>query len=228
MRGADRERAITLRLKERLGYGEIAKRLNVPKSTLSYWLKDLPLSPERVTELRRQAWSRGEASREQFRQTMRAKRATKEKLLYQTIQKQFKKVSRQSYFVAGLMLYLAEGEKKSREAISLANTDPAIISFFIRWCQEFLAVPIEKMHAQLHLYETMDITRERTFWISQTGLKRSQLYKDQVRPLRPGSFTYSEGFRHGTCQLRMYGVKEKTRLMLSIKAFLDTYNGERA
>jgi DNA-binding transcriptional ArsR family regulator len=67
MKSAQREKAIELRLVQKLGYGEIAKQVKVSKSTLSRWLEDLPLSDERMLELRRNAWSKGEAKREKFR-----------------------------------------------------------------------------------------------------------------------------------------------------------------
>jgi len=49
-----REQAIKLRLEKELSYGEIRRRLSVPKSTLSYWLSEIPLSKERILKLRRQ------------------------------------------------------------------------------------------------------------------------------------------------------------------------------
>jgi len=48
----DREKAIALR-KQEMSYSQIKKVLGVSKSTLSYWLKDFPLSKERVEELQR-------------------------------------------------------------------------------------------------------------------------------------------------------------------------------
>src|ERR1700690_4301294 len=195
MRYADREKALTLRIKHQMGYGAIAKELSVPKSTLSYWLRDLPLSKERVLELRREAWSRGEASRELFRQTMRKKRDARDENVYQEQRRKFIRISSQTLFVAGLMLYLAEGTKKNDYTIGLANTDPRLIKFFIRWLQKFLDVPHSKMKMQLHLYESMDINKERRFWLKQTGFLQKQLYKDQIRSLRPRSFSYPESFR---------------------------------
>ena len=82
MKSAQREKAIELRLTQKLGYGAIAKQVKVSKSTLSRWLEDLPLTEERVLELRREAWGRGEARRERFRQTMRAKRDERERQIY--------------------------------------------------------------------------------------------------------------------------------------------------
>lgn len=228
MRSADRERALELRVKHKMGYGAIAKELSVPKSTLSYWLKDLPLSPDRVLELRRQAWSRGEASRELFRQTMRKKRDVRDEAVYRAQKKKLGTLSSQSLFVAGLMLYLAEGGKNNAYATALANTDPRLIKFFVWWLQKFLKVPKKNIRMQLHLYESMNIREQERFWMKLGGLTEKQLYKTQIRPLKQGSFSYSESFRHGTCQVYVSGRKYKTALTLSIKVFFDTYNRPRA
>lgn len=50
-----RQLAIELRQNE-LSYSEIRKQLGIAKSTLSYWLRDFPLTKERVLELRRLGW----------------------------------------------------------------------------------------------------------------------------------------------------------------------------
>src|SRR3989344_632704 len=228
MKSAERSKAIELRIKHKLGYGAIAKRIKVSKSTLSYWLKDLPLSDDRILQLRREAWSRGQASRELFRKTMREKRQARENTVYLEQKRKLGKLSEQSLFVAGLMLYLAEGSKKNPYSICFSNTDPEIIKFFVSWMERFMDIPRSRMKGQLHLYASMDIAAEKRFWARELGLRKEQFYKDQIRPLKPASFSYAESFRHGTCQVYSHGWKPKTELMLSIKAFLDTYSKTRA
>ncbi|GEM_PF-1757964 len=49
-----REKAIKLRVEEKLSYSEIKKRLDVPKSTLSYWLRSYPLSEKRIKKLKKE------------------------------------------------------------------------------------------------------------------------------------------------------------------------------
>src|SRR3989344_1381905 len=224
MKAAERDRARELRIKYQLGYSSIAKQVSVSKGTLARWLKDLPLTENRILELRRKNWSKGEAHRERIRETKRKKREDRENKIYLKVKKQFAKISSQALFVAGLMLYHAEGDKKDHYHIGIANTDPQIITFFVWWLQEFMDIPKSRMKVQLHLYESMDLAKERKFWAKETGLPEKQFYKDQVRPLRPGSFSYSESFRHGTCKIYVYGLKESRELMLSIKAFFDTHS----
>lgn len=227
MRHKERDKALELRIKHKLGYATIAKQINVSKSTLSRWLKDLPLTEERIRELRRENWSKGEAGRELFRQTMRKKREEKDAQVYIHQRRRLGPLSRQSLFVAGLMLYLAEGDKKDSYHIGFANTDPEIIGFFLWWLRIFLKVPKSRIRVQLHLYESMKLDVERRFWVKQTNVPREQFYKDQIRQYRPHSFSYSESFRHGTCKIYVNGRKEKVQLALSIKAFFDTYRDLR-
>ena len=197
MKSVQHDQAIELRRIHKLGYGEIAKRIKVSKSTLSRWLENMPLSDKRVLELRRAAWGRGEAKRERFRQTMRAKRDKREYEIYLTQKKKFTRISEQSMFIAGLMLYAAEGDKKSKSDIAFTNTDSELVLFFLCWTMRFLGFPKEKFRIQLHLHENMDIKAEELFWIRHLGLSKKQLWKSQVYPLRPNSFSYRDTARHG-------------------------------
>ncbi len=218
-----RTKAITLRIEKRLSYSAIQKELKVPKSTLSYWLKEHPLHEVEILKLRRQSWLRGETSRERFRNTMRAKRDSLGKKVYQKYKKQMDSLSNVSFFVAGLMLYLGEGDKKSKGRVGLANTDPAVIQFFLKWTVDFLGIDKRNIHAELHLYENMDIEAEKLFWRKTTGLLKSQFYKTQVRKIQAGKFVYQGSQRHGTCSIIFDSVEKKREITMAVKALLDTY-----
>jgi len=218
-----REQTIKLRLEKELSYTEIRKRLGVPKSTLSYWLSEFPLSEERILELRRQGWKKAEAKIERFRTTMRRKRKLKDREIYNKYQKNFTKLSKDTFFIAGLMLYLGEGNKRNYYTISISNTDSRIIKFFVQWLNEFLEIPKEKMKVELHLYENMDIEKEKKFWGDILRFKEYQFYKPAIRKLQKNSFSYKESYRHGTCALSVTDGEKKRELMMAIQAFLDRY-----
>ena len=121
------------------------------------------------------------------------------------------------------MLYLGEGDKKNNTRISLANTDSGIIKFFVKWLIEFLNVNKKEIKIQLHLYENMNIEKEREFWKDKLGFQKNQFYKPWITKLKKASFSYKESFRHGTCSLYVLGVEKKRELMVAIQAFLDRY-----
>lgn len=218
-----RQRAVNLRIREELSYSQIRKRLGIPKSTLSYWLRGFPLTEKRILELRRQGWKKGEAARERFRNTMERKQELECREVYKKYQKRLSKISEDAFFVAGLMLYLGEGDKSHYAQISLSNTDPKIIKFFIKWMIDFLGIAKEDMRVQLHLYENMDIENEKRFWKNELGFSEIQFYKSEVRKLQKSSFSYKESYRHGTCQIYFPGVEKKRELMMAIEAFVDKY-----
>jgi len=148
----DREKALTLR-KQGKSYSQIKKIIGVNKSTLHYWLKDYPLSKQRIRELR--DWN--EQRIEKFRETMRAKKEKRLKQFYDEQKKLFLPLKNREVFLAGLFLYWGEGSKTKDSYLSVANTDPSVIKFFIYWLIKELMVPRKKLRIHLHLYSDMGI-----------------------------------------------------------------------
>jgi len=223
MKAVLRQKAVELRLKQNLSYQGIMKIIPVSKSTLSYWLRDLPLSKERILKLRRAGWEKGEASRELFRETMRSKRAAAEKLREEEYAKKFRTVSREAYFIAGLMLYLGEGDKRNRNRVGLVNTDPQIILFFLRWLESFFLVKRLDIRSELHLYDSMNIPSVESFWTRTLGISRKQLYKTQVKKVSISGHPYEGPHRFGTCSVFLGNTQIKAEIMAAIGAFMKKY-----
>ena len=124
----DREIALALRV-QGLSYSQIKETLKVSKSTLSLWLRDHPLSRERVNELR----AHSEKRIERFRETMRRKREKRLAEVYEVQKSLLLPVTAKELLVAGLFLYIGEGSKTNRAETAFANTNPLVIRFFIRF-----------------------------------------------------------------------------------------------
>ena len=227
MKAELRQAAIELRVKKRLSYGEIRKKLGVSRGTLSYWLREHPLKKDEIAKSRYRSWLKGAASRELFRISMQKKREQLDKEIYNQQKIKLVNTQKESFFVAGLMLYLGEGDKKNRARVGLANSDPLVIKFFVKWLKDFLFIRKEKIHIELHLYENMDIQKEEKFWSHISGISKEQFYKIQIRKLKKGSFTYQESQRHGTCSVIVNSTEKKREVMTGIRAFVDLYQKKR-
>lgn len=223
MKAFEKEKAIQMR-KQGASFSDISTDLGVSKGTLSKWLQDILLTEEEILNIRRVGWEKGQVSRDRYRKAMKEKRERSEAELYKKILERFNEISENSLFIAGLTLYEAEGDKKSRSDISFTNTDPRMLVFFICWAEKFLNIPHDSFRVQLHLYENMNIFGEEEYWLLQLRLKREQLWKTQIRPIGKNSFTYQNSSRHGTCKVYYGSVPKKTELRLSIQAFFDTYS----
>lgn len=215
----DREKALILR-KQGKSYSQIKKILRVGKSTLSYWLRDYPLSKQRIRELR--DWS--EQRIEKCRETKRNKKEERLKNFYKQQKKIIFPFNKREFYLAGLFLYWGEGSKSRFTDLSISNTDPSIIKFFIEWLNKSLKVPKEKLKVQLHLYKDMNIKKEIQFWSKTLNIPNKQFIKPYIKKSFLKNINHKGGFGHGTCNVRIGNARLSEKILMSIKSITDKYN----
>lgn len=214
----DREKAIKLRL-EGKSYSQIKMIIGVNKSTLSYWLKNYPLSEKRISELR----DKNPIRIEKYRNTRRKK---KEERLRKTYFKEKKKIlplSKRDIFIAGLFLYLGEGTKTMDTRTSLSNTNPSAINFFITWLTKSLKVSLRKIKIYLHLYSDMSVNREIGFWSKALSIPKSQFTKPHIKKSKMEKINYRKGFNHGTCNVIVENARLTERVFAGLKVLESKY-----
>lgn len=192
----DRQKAISLRLAGN-SYSQIKEKLGISKSTLHYWLVDYPLSEERISQLR--DWNARRI--EHFRQTFKRKKEERRKIVRERMKKQIGLLSVRELFLAGLLLYWAEGMKVDRNTVSLTNTDPAMLRFFISWLIQ-CGVSRQKLKARLHLYSDMNIQKQTRFWARELNFPVSTFRNTYVKKSESNKRkNYKGRFGFGTCSV---------------------------
>lgn len=211
------EKAIILR-KQGKSYGEIKKELNVSKSTLSDWLKNYPLTNEQLLRLKNLIYLRVEKCR--------ITRENKRNERYEQIQKEeldkWTPLSKKELYLAGLFLYWGEGNKSLKGSISLNNTDPSVVNFFLYWLVKILNFEHKKIRVYVHLYNDMNIEEELNYWSKQLNLPRSQFIKPYIKNSTRSSLT-QKGFGHGTCGIMVNNIRYKEKIILGLKAIAGYY-----
>ena len=168
MRHIEKEKAIILR-KEGKSIKEITKLLKVSKSSVSVWVRDIALSKEQLDSLygRRGAPNGAKVIKEKYTQIRRG---------YQKDGVEMAAQITQPLFVAGCMLYWAEGTK-SRNSLQFVNSDPVMIQMFMQFLRIYFQVPNEKITISLRYY-TNDIAnfeQIKAFWLNKTDLPEAQI-----------------------------------------------------
>lgn len=217
-RRADYQIALTLR-REGKSYSQIKKELKISKSTLSVWLRKYPLTKQQLHLLR----DVSEVRIEKFRQTMRDKRERKLKLYYEEQKQNLLPLSERELFIAGLFLYLGEGNKASRSALGIYNTDPSIIQFSLLWLTKCLGIPKTKIRVSLQLYNDMDIAQTLTFWRKALLLPKSSFTKPYVKKSLRSSIDH-KGFGYGTCGLIVHDTILKEKILMAMKVVMENYS----
>ncbi len=215
-------RALDMR-KLGMSYSQIKTELGVSKSTLSGWLQDHPLSPERLKELR----TNDERRIERTRQTKAKKRQDRHDEVLRRIRERIGTLTDRELFLSGLFLYWAEGAKAARNSLYLTNTDPAMVRCFIEWLEK-QGVHRSRLRCYLHLYADMDITKATNFWADSLELPVSAFRKPYVKD----SFVdkrrnYKGRFGYGTCNLILHDRDMYELMMMGMHCIREIYGGDR-
>lgn len=212
-----KEQAIILR-KEGWSYTIISRKLRIPKSTLSGWLRSIPYNPHpKVVASMLNAPTQSAIARNKI------KRASIE-AANQQAQQDIGGLSKRDLFMLGLGIYLGEG-KKSTESVRIINADPQIIKIAMRWFREVCNIPLQNFSLAIHIYPDITEKEALKFWSELTLIPIEQFGKTQVdkrtnkSELKKGKTPY--GTAHITirsCGNKDFGVFLHRRIMGWINA----------
>ncbi len=203
----DRHLAIKLRKKGK-SYNHISKVLEIPKSTMVYWFKNKTWSEEIKKELTRKANyiakkrltlinKRRQEQWEKWRESHRIEAVT-----------EFNRLKSNPLFMAGLMLYWAEGDNNLQNSmVRISNITPNIIKIFVEFIKKICKIPDEKIKISLIIYPDLNDESCKKFWMRQTKLQKGNFYKTQViRGKHP-----TKRLENGICMITAggRGLKEK-------------------
>lgn len=222
----DKEIAIKLRRSGK-SYNQINKLTGVPKSTLSYWLKDLTISKKSQIKIDKRVFEKSIKSlikRNKNQTFLARKRAGKIK---KEAKKEFSKFQKDPLFIAGISLYWAEGYKKGAhgskwKSVDFANSDPEMIKIMMKFFRKFCEIEESRFRVQLISHPNIDIGEALKFWSIKTKIPREQFIKTSSK-----ISIYSKGKRdkktltNGTVHIRISDVKLFFRIVGWIEGLKD-------
>lgn len=121
-----REKAISLRTQQQMTLEDIVERLKLPKTTVYYWIKDIPIPRTAKQTL-------GQVN---GTQAMQAKFSALREQAYQQGVAEASELLKDPSFRDFVVLYMAEGYKRNRNAVSIANSDAAIVKLGNFWISQ--------------------------------------------------------------------------------------------
>jgi hypothetical protein len=124
-----------MRTDRRFRLDQIAERLALPRTTIYYWIKDLPV-PNEVSHSDKRRAARRRASLAMQR-TYRLRREA----AYREGEESFDELARDPTFRDFVALYIAEGYKRGRNEVSICNSDPAVLELATRWIRRLATKP---------------------------------------------------------------------------------------
>jgi transcriptional regulator with XRE-family HTH domain len=168
----EREMARRLRREEGLSIKAIARRLDVSASSVSLWVRDVPLTPEQEAVLEAGNPIRSRQRRGALNNSLRRR---EERRAAQAHGRELAR-SRDPDFIAGCMLYWAEGAK-SRNSASGTNADPDLLAQFTWFLRASYGVPDEKFAFSVNCFlnNGLELAEIEAWWLERLSLPPSSL-----------------------------------------------------
>ena len=222
--GKLQEKNEAIKLRERgFSYNEIMKKVFVSKSTLSLWCRDITLTASQEERLQKKKLMGAELGRTRGakRQQRRRIRVTQDIILKAI--KAVGKLNKRERFVAGIGLYLGDGNKGDR-GVGFSNANPEIIKFMVNWFEEFLQDSNKKIKCALWLHDNLDENKAKKFWSEYLGIPESQFTKTYVAKNIENSKKIRKNIHeYGIISMRIH-CKEMQRTMRGyMKGILTSY-----
>jgi predicted transcriptional regulator len=173
------EQAVQFR-KRGFTYSEIAKIVDVSKSTVSVWLSKKAFSKEvkKDNQLR--------AAKDNVKRIgliNKARTAERKRTYADAVrgaETEYRHYKKDALFIAGLMIYVGEGDNKDKRLIRIANSRMDLHLIFIKFLIAYLGVEKSKIRFWILLYPDLDEVSCMKRWSRTLSLPVSQFYKNQV------------------------------------------------
>jgi hypothetical protein len=140
-----------MRLESKLTIDEIAERLAVSRTTVFYWVKDIP-----IPQTRRQSAARQRASDANLDQARKRREAA-----YQEGVAMYPRLIREPTFRDFICMYIGEGTKRGRHNVALCNSEPAVVRLAQTWIVRLGRNPVS-YSIQYHADQSLNDLR--CFW----------------------------------------------------------------
>ncbi|MDD5083907.1 MAG: hypothetical protein PHT88_03155 [Candidatus Moranbacteria bacterium] len=207
----DKDKAIRLR-KTGQSYTQIQNSLHIPKSTLSSWLKDIPLSTEAQQKISTRVCATSIRSliQRNKNQTALAKKQADD--IRDNATQEVHKLSENPLFLIGVSLYWAEGYKKGAygskwKCVDFANSDPQMITLMMAFFRTFCIKNDSEIKIQVIAHPNIDTDTVISFWSNVTSIPKNQFIKTQLKANKSSQGKRGNTLTHGTVHIRMYDVR---------------------
>ena len=216
----EKNKALILRRKGR-SITEIAEKLNVPKSTIGVWCRNLKLGKKQIERLAKRQEFGSYKGRMKFLERIRKDRLFQTKKLKQEGLNEIKNINKRDLFVAGTAIYLSEGAtSENNEEVSFTNSDYRVVLFMKKWFKDICGVSNDRFIIQIRINKIHKnkVNNTETYWSKITGIPLSQFSKTILIKSKSKKIYPEDDIYYGTIRLK---VKQGTQLRRKINGWVE-------
>lgn len=197
---------------------KIAKELNVSKSSIYRWCQNIQLNDK---QKRRLEENKLKAMQKARKKAMKRKSEIKQKRIKKMNKKGQERVgnlSKRDKYIAGLMLYSGEGAKTDGK-VEIANTNPEIINFMLKWFNKFFNKKPSDFRAELYIHDNLNIQKAIDFWQKYTKIPIEN-FLDPYIVKNKENRTHKNNHKYGVLKIGFCSCGVHREIMGSIEKIL--------
>ena len=183
--------------KKGMSIKSIAKELGSPQSSISNWVRDIPLTEKQKQKLIDNMHS--PEAVEKRRKTRLQSEKRKRSFIFDNAYTEIDDISDRELWLIGVSLYWAEGGKTQR-MVRFSNGDPRMIKIMIRFFEKICGVKKSSMRAHIHIHESLNIHAAEKYWQGVTGIESDKFYKTYNKPNKSSKGTRNS-LPNGVCDI---------------------------
>jgi hypothetical protein len=182
-----------------MDYEEIAAALGVAKSSVSLWVRDLPVPArlssaecrQRSAEGTRRYWAAERPARQARRAAVRDAAAA-----------QIGGLTDREFLIAGAIAYWCEGAKskphRRSDRVIFINSDPVLIRFFLRFLDS-TGTPRTDLSFRIYIHQSADVPAAQRFWLEITEAAAGQFRTPTLKRHNPKTVRKNVGEDYHGC-----------------------------
>ncbi|MBU3957013.1 hypothetical protein KKI19_01890 [Patescibacteria group bacterium] len=207
-------------------YFEICKSLEkkVPKSTLSYWCREVKLP----SFYKRKLAKINADNREKGRQVALTVNRLKRKKFLEGLKNKnlplIKELNQRDRKLLLTSLYLAEGAKYPvTQYLKFASIDPGMIRFFLLLLRKSFNIDESKFRIEILCRADQDLNTLVNYWQKVTNIKRRLIYKPRIDKRTIGKRTKKKDYK-GVCVIDYFDTSIQLELQLLGESLIRGYS----
>jgi len=207
-------------------YREIIKALggDVPKNTLSGWIKDIELTPDQKERIRQIELEGSKRGREKAAEWNREQKRKRIKVAEEKARPVAERLANDddALTLMASALYMGEGAKNEK-AFCFGNSDPDLIRAWLAILRRSFDIDESKFACQLCISDNQDEEKLKGFWSEVTGIPLGQFMRSSIKKATGKT---KEGYK-GVCAVHYYSLEIKRYLDALGKQVVDILLGRQ-
>lgn len=177
MKLEERQQSIELR-KKGFTYAEITEQLNVSKSSLSGWLRNVSYNPSESSLKKRRLASVRNGKVNHYKKLLRVKD------IKTFAKSEVQKLKEGELKLLGIMAYWCEGSKTRDSLVQFTNSGPRLIKLMVKWFKLSCDVPESVLRVRVYLHANINPEKAKEYWSKITKVPLSQFYQVTLKSSR--------------------------------------------